>query len=201
MTELTPTEDVYTTDQCFITTYPSGGRFYLDNPEWCVPDIAHALAMNCRFNGHCARFYSIAEHSVNVARLMEMLETGDPFEGLMHDVTEAYLSDIPAPFKQKFRELAKFDKEMDAKARVAFGLPASITVECKTADILLCFIESYHLSPHKGEEYADPWNLRSRALEFVSEFEPYNFLPVTAKKTFLAAYKKYSLLNPYAPKL
>lgn len=32
-----------------------------------VPDVAHALAQQCRFTGHTCRFYSVGEHSLYVA--------------------------------------------------------------------------------------------------------------------------------------
>lgn len=198
---MTPTEDLYTADDCFITTI-TGGKFYLDAPDFTdITAIGHALAMKVRFNGHCSKFYSIAEHSINVAQLMDKLETGDPFEGLMHDVTEAFLPDVCAPYKQKFREMAKFDKGLDALAREVYGLPKTISIECKRADIMMCFIEAYWLSPYKGEEYKDAWNLRPRALEFVNDFEPHGFLPTTGKMAFLQSYRKLALLKPNVPQL
>jgi hypothetical protein len=34
-----------------------------------IVDIAHSTAMQCRFNGHCRDFYSVAEHQVLVAAI------------------------------------------------------------------------------------------------------------------------------------
>ena len=198
MTELTPTEDVYTPEQCFITTI-HGHQFHLDNPVFHIEDICWALAHNCRFNGHCYDFYSVAEHSILVAQFMDEWGTGDPLEGLLHDATEAYLSDMPAPFKQKFKELGKKDKEMDKIMRKQFGLPPEKTLECKRADIVSMFSEAYHLTPYKGKEYADPWNMRPRALEFVESHKPYCLSPKAAREAFKSAYKKLALIHPNIP--
>lgn len=48
----------------------SGGQFDVHNPraqDVCLEDIGHSLSMQCRYNGHCEHFYSVAEHSVIVA--------------------------------------------------------------------------------------------------------------------------------------
>lgn len=66
-----------------------------------VEDIAHALALQCRFAGHCCVPYSVAEHSVRVADLL-LQETGDrsiALGGLLHDAAEAYCVDVPRPLK------------------------------------------------------------------------------------------------------
>ena len=62
----------------------------------CLGDIAHALSQQCRFAGHCRKFYSVAEHCVHVSHLVPM---DFRRHALLHDAGEAYLMDIPRPLK------------------------------------------------------------------------------------------------------
>lgn len=68
-----------------------------------IEAIAHSLALQCRFSGHCQRFMSVGEHSVLVARRVAELLPGDHLAelcALLHDASEAILCDLPRPFKQ-----------------------------------------------------------------------------------------------------
>ncbi len=67
-----------------------------------IRDIAHALALKCRFNGQCREFYSIAEHSLRVSNLLEIAAPHLALWGLMHDAAEAYLPDLGGPIKSAF---------------------------------------------------------------------------------------------------
>lgn len=72
-------------------------------------DLAHALSLVCRFNGHCAHHYSVAQHSLLVAYIIDK-EGGTPEEqlaGLLHDGTEAYISDLTRPLKLLLIEAAR----------------------------------------------------------------------------------------------
>lgn len=85
-------------DVNFITTF-TGRKFHIFNtkPEDIhIRDIAHGLAMTCRWGGQCSRFFSVAEHSVGVA---ENCPEDVALLGLLHDAAEAYIGDIPSPFK------------------------------------------------------------------------------------------------------
>ncbi|HYD90915.1 MAG TPA: hypothetical protein VEA37_05425 [Flavobacterium sp.] len=81
-----------------ITTF-SGKVVNLFNPDpkdILLEDIAHGLAHNCRWNGHTKTFFSVAEHSVKVARA---LPENKQLIGLFHDAEEAYWGDIVSPLK------------------------------------------------------------------------------------------------------
>jgi len=64
-------------------------------------DVAHGLAMTCRYGGHTGRFYSVAEHCCRLADYV--LLTSDyqfALDLLTHDAAEAFLGDIPRPLKR-----------------------------------------------------------------------------------------------------
>jgi hypothetical protein len=90
----------------------SARAFDLLNPRAenvITTDLAHALSMVCRFNGHCAHHYSVAQHSLLVAHIIER-EGGTPEQqlaGLLHDGTEAYISDLTRPLKLLLIEAAR----------------------------------------------------------------------------------------------
>jgi hypothetical protein len=56
-----------------------------------IGDIAHALAMKCRYSGHTQKFYSVAEHSVHIslALLRDGWNPTTALWGLLHDAAEA----------------------------------------------------------------------------------------------------------------
>lgn len=81
-----------------------------------IDDIAHALSNLCRYSGHCRKFYSVAEHSVLVSRIIRSMYPNDLnsiWAGLLHDATEAYVGDVTTPLKVL---LPKFMEVEDALA-------------------------------------------------------------------------------------
>lgn len=175
----------------FIETY-TGLHFYPYHgcPQFNILDIAHALSMCTRYNGHASRFYSVAEHSVMVANIMETFGTGDPLEGLMHDATEAYLTDVPAPFKKHLPDWQKFDDQLSVKLRAWMCFEGERPVGVKEADWFALYIEGYHLVPSEGESFADPENLRAIALELVPRFPVVGLEPKVAEKVFLTKFQQ-----------
>lgn len=71
--------------------------FDLKPEDICLADIAHSLATKTRFNGSAKVPYSIAQHCVlATAHCKPPLL---PTVALLHDAEEAYLVDIPKPWK------------------------------------------------------------------------------------------------------
>ena len=74
----------------------------VDDIVWT--DIAHALSLTCRFSGHTKSFYSVAQHSLNVIKKLEIQEQhASNYKllayALLHDASEAYMCDIPRNLK------------------------------------------------------------------------------------------------------
>ena len=82
-----------------ITTY-TGKLFDPTNPNIDgidIVDIAHALSLLCRGNGHVKYFYSVGQHSISCYREAKA-------RNYSKKVQLAYLSDITRPVKPKLPE-------------------------------------------------------------------------------------------------
>ena len=79
-----------------------------------IEDIAHSLSMLCRANGHFRTFYSVGQHSINCMR--EAKARGyDPrlqMACLLHDASEAYLSDVTRPVKAELPQYKRIEEPL-----------------------------------------------------------------------------------------
>ena len=130
----------------FIITYKKIEFWPLDprESEINIEDIAHALSLLCRYNGHCKFMYSIAEHSIRVSYIL-------PPElalcGLLHDASEAYLSDIPSPTKIFMPQYKEWENNIQSVVYRKFGLPEVESIKVKEADRILLVTEMRDLLP------------------------------------------------------
>jgi hypothetical protein len=117
----------------------SGKRFDLIAPcadQIDINDIAYSLGMLCRFNGHGLRYYSVAEHAVHVSR---EISPEHALAGLLHDASEAYIGDVPAPLKRHLPDFQRCEVRLETLIAEHFGLKASdfTSPELKRADMQL----------------------------------------------------------------
>lgn len=117
----------------YIATY-RGGRFWPMDPradEIHVVDIARALAMTCRYRGHCRFYYSVAEHSVLISRAVP---EADALAGLLHDAPEAYLGDMASPIKRYMPDYRAIEDRLAVVVAERFGLTTIEPPSVKSAD-------------------------------------------------------------------
>lgn len=129
----------------WIQTY-TGRKFYPLDPspeDVDIIDIAHALSMTCRFSGHCRAFYSVAEHSVHMARFADGYLDGPEVAlwALLHDASEAYLPDVCRPIKDQMEGFREWeDRILEAvadKYQLPFPIPECDTIKDLDTRILL----------------------------------------------------------------
>jgi hypothetical protein len=166
-----------------ITTY-SGVRFWplLPNPaDIRIEDIAHALSNQCRFAGHAREFYSVAEHCVCVS---QVCRPEHALWGLLHDASEAYLSDVPAPMKElpQFEAYRAAERSLQGTIAVRFGLSTEQPRSVTEADRAVLGIEIRDLlRPTGGRQpgrppqnskltIANPWQPRVAKARFLTRF-------------------------------
>jgi len=79
-----------------------------------IEDIAHSLSLLCRANGHIDHFFSIAQHSINCANEAKArgFSTRIQLACLIHDASEAYISDVTRPVKYYLPEYKVIEKRL-----------------------------------------------------------------------------------------
>ncbi len=117
----------------WILTF-TGKQFTPSDPRpelFDIRDVAHSLSLLCRYNGHCTSFYSVAEHSVRVSQICT--EQHQRW-GLLHDLGEAYLGDLPRPIKGDFPRFVQYEEALLEMAAGVFDLSWPMPPEVKVAD-------------------------------------------------------------------
>lgn len=174
----------------WVCTYEGREFYPLDPraEDVSIDDIAHSLSMQCRFNGHCRYFYSVGQHSILVHDLVERVIAGTSNNGstrellafqnatsivptrrdgwharmwaLLHDASEAYLSDIPRPLKCDDMMIGYVLAESVVEQVIAqkwrVQLNSEVKAVVKWADNVLLRNEAMQLMPR---ESAQRWNM------------------------------------------
>lgn len=99
-----------------------------------IRDIAHHLSMQCRYSGAVSSFYSVAEHSVHVARWCRQYGADAALYGLLHDASEAYLVDVPRPIKSFLVGYKEAEERAMQVVLHRYGLPTIMHPTVEQAD-------------------------------------------------------------------
>ena len=167
----------------------AGGRqFWPLDPradEVDIDDIATALSHQGRYNGHTRHFFSVAQHSTEMARwFMGRRDTPMAREALLHDAAEAYVGDVIRPLKRFLRDFAAIEAGVEAAVRQRFGLAGEMPEAVKRADTRILGDEMIALFP--GDALAR-YGLDHRARLGI-EIRP--LFPTTARDRFMATFRE-----------
>lgn len=118
-------------------------------------DVAHALSMLCRFNGHTNRFYSVAEHCLLLARYA--MDRGmSPLECLTvlhHDDAEYIIGDLARPIKIVMPEFKKMENRIDQAVALRFGTEWPLPGYVKELDARILADERINLMSDSGNSW------------------------------------------------
>lgn len=160
----------------------SGLYFDFLNPHQSnilVQDIAHALSMQCRFNGHTAHFYSVAEHSVHCSHIVP---PEDAFVALMHDAAEAYIGDVAKPLKNILPDYKEVEERVERALFQQLGIQYPFPDSVKIADVEMLKLEQQY-AMHSTDQWHDTYQV-----EIPNVFLRF-WSPTEARDQFLLRYE------------
>lgn len=188
MTDLTDDSGLYQVEDGWIETF-SGQRFYFMDPRpemVHLVDIAQSLSQLCRYNGHTRGHYSVAEHSVLMARhiVEEPFLAHWPMTALLHDAAEAYIGDLPRPIKVRLPEFKRIEERIDAAVAEKFGTTHPFPPLIKELDTRILVDERAQVMPPSQNEWGTD-GLEALGVEI--EF----WTPARAYDEFMRAFQEY----------
>lgn len=140
----------------------------LDPESICIEDIAHALAQTARFAGHLKRFYSVAQHSVLMA---ENVSEDFKLEALLHDASEAYLGDMPSPFKRMMPEYKQHEIRLMKVIAGKYNIPFPLSGHVKYWDKQILQIEWDCFVECNSNYIIHPWSIDDAEQRFLEMYK------------------------------
>lgn len=136
---------IATMDNTIQTMHGKRFTYSDENPEEVsLFDISLALSRVPRFMAYTDEFYSVAQHSVLVSRVVQQMggNANEQMLGLLHDATEAYMSDLPKPLKNLLPDYQAMERLIWAKISTHFlGEVVELPEIVKEADYAMYLAE------------------------------------------------------------
>lgn len=116
----------------------------LDPKSVSIDDVALGLSRRARFGGFTRTFYSVAQHSWNVAMHLRAYAASPivQLQGLLHDCQEAYMGDVPTPHKPLYHGFAELEEHVQATMFGALGVEWPVDSKVKSVDYLMLHAEA-----------------------------------------------------------
>ncbi len=171
----------------YITTYSKKHINPLkpDVQDIDIKDIAHALSLSVRANGHFPEFYSVCQHSIHCCEeaLCRDLDKNTALLCLLHDASEAYIADIIRPVKKHIPQYMDIEKTIQNTVyeKYSGAVPNEKELkQVKEIDDALLYHEFLHFT---GEKLFD-------SEPIIKSNPDFSFVPFSeAEKKFLALFK------------
>lgn len=118
----------------------SGIAFHFADPkpeEIEIWDIAWSLSNQCRYTGHVKQFYSVAEHCCHLydhAKAQGITDKKFLRTLLMHDASEAYLTDIARPIKAHIPDYKRLEVRIETAISEKYDLTYPYPADVKELD-------------------------------------------------------------------
>ena len=145
-----PTEGVDLEEPFILMNNGSKIPVFSPQPEDIdIEGIARCLSMQCRYNGNCDRFMSVAEHSVNCSIAAERYYPDGgvelQFAALLHDAAEAYVGDLIRPVKVFCDKYTEAEDVFEAAIEARFSIDHTLRKIVKEIDVRMCTTEMEQL--------------------------------------------------------
>lgn len=156
----------------------------IDEADICLEDISHALSLLCRGGGHVKHFYSVAQHSINCMHEAKARNYSLKVQlaCLLHDASEAYISDIIRPVKVQLPNYYQIEAHIMEKIFSKFNLSDLDVHEAKLwkqIDDQILNYELKYLLSHNGDLFLHP-------LSSKPDFSPKDWQDVEKEFNFYA---------------
>lgn len=140
-----------------------------------IEDIARGLSRQARFGGHSKVMYTVAQHSIECSLMVAQKYR---LEALLHDASEAYLGDIPTPYKKYMPDYLKFEFKLMETIGKKYGFSWPVSDDVEHVDRYMFQLEwnQYSVGDKIPDVPTDSFKLMSieqAEIEFLKYFKLY----------------------------